>query len=102
MVEKLFNSKLFEKQKLTLSIFFFTYLIFFLFPFKKEISKYTPDDLKVDINKAQKEKLILIPYIGKKTSEKIIKIRKKNGKIKIDQLKNLKNFKKFIKFIKTN
>ena len=94
------NSILFERQKnILIVIFFIITLLFYIKPETK--AKYSPKDLKIDINKATKEELINVPYIGKKTADKIIEMRRKLGSFEsINQLKNIRNFKKFKKYIK--
>lgn len=90
----------FQKYKINLFLVIFTAIIF-SYTFFKPSNKYTKKDLLVNINKANLNQLISIPYIGKKTAENIIKLRDKKGYIKnINQLKFLKNFKKFKEYIK--
>ncbi|NPA54233.1 MAG: helix-hairpin-helix domain-containing protein [Aquificae bacterium] len=95
MVEKYFNPRLWEKQKLVLSVFFFFFLLFKFFPFYEEKPKYSPEDLKININTASKEELLLVPYIGKKTAEKILKLREEKGVLTEEDIKKIRFFKKF-------
>ncbi len=101
MEGKFLNRSLFEKQKIVFIIFFFIYLLFYiLFPGKKP--KYSEDYLKINVNTAPKEELILVPYIGEKTADEILKIRKMEKEIKaLDRLKNIKFYEKFRYFLKT-
>jgi len=63
--------------------------------------EYRPEDLKLNINTATKEQLIGVPYIGKKTAEKIIKMRKEKGRFNdLKELKNLRYYKKFKYYLK--
>jgi len=94
------NFSVFENQKRTLII-----LIILLFAvsylLNKQFKKISKNDLKVDINKANFEDLISIPYIGKKTAKEIIKIKKEKGYFNsINELKSIRNFKKFKCYIK--
>jgi competence protein ComEA len=62
---------------------------------------YTQEDLRLNINKATLKELIAVPYIGKKTAWKIIKLREKRGYFKeLSILKKIRNFKKFKPYIK--
>lgn len=103
MVEKFFkkhfNKEVFESQKITILLLLFLFLLYFLFP-KEEKPVFKKEDLLIDINKASYQELISVPYIGKKTAKKIIDIRKKKGKITLEDLEKLRNYKKFRYFLK--
>jgi competence protein ComEA len=101
MEGKFLNKSLFEKQKIVLTIFFFVYLLFYILSPEKK-PKYSEDYLKININTASKEELMLVPYIGEKTADEILKIRKMEKEIKaLDRLKNIKFYEKFRQFLKT-
>ena len=97
--KKSFNKDVFEKQKITILFFIFLSLLFFFFP-RKEKPTFKKEDLLIDINKASYQELLSVPYIGKKTAKQIIQIRKKRGKITLEDLENLRNYKKFRYFLK--
>ncbi len=103
MVEKFFkksfNKDVFEKQKIIILLFVFLFFLFFLFP-RKEKTIFKKEDLLIDINKASYQELLSVPYIGKKTAKQIIQIRKKKGKITLEDLRKLRNYKKFRYFLK--
>jgi len=97
--KKIYSDRLFERQKNTFVTFLFLYLLFsIIIPEGKGI--YRKEDLKVDINKASKEEILSIPYIGEKTAEKILYIKKIKGYISVEDLKKIRNYKKFKEFIK--
>ena len=55
--------------------------------YKQELYDFSDDELesvftKIYINTASVNKLVLLPGIGEKTAEKIVKYREKNGKFK--------------------
>lgn len=61
---------------------------------------------KININRANKETLVRIPYIGEYTAEQIIEYRMRKGKFSsLDELKTIKgirekNFKRFSPYLK--
>ena len=62
---------------------------------------FSPDRLKVNINAADINTLVKVPYIKGKTATKIIEIREKSdGFTDLNQLKNLRYYKKFKYFLK--
>ena len=62
---------------------------------------FSPDRLKVNINTADMNTLVKVPYIKEKTATKIIKLREENrGFTDLNQLKNLRYYKKFKYFLK--
>ncbi|WP_297454640.1 helix-hairpin-helix domain-containing protein [Persephonella sp.] len=62
---------------------------------------FSPDRLKVNINAADINTLVKVPYIKEKTATKIIEIREKSdGFTDLNQLKNLRYYKKFKYFLK--
>ena len=62
---------------------------------------FSPNRLKVNINTANVNTLIKVPYIKEKTATKIIKLREENGGFtNLNQLKNLRYYKKFKYFLK--
>ena len=97
--KKSFNKDVFEKQKITILFFIFLSLLFFFFP-RKEKPIFKKEDLLIDINKASYQELLSVPYIGKKTAKQIIQIRKKKGKITLEDLGKLRNYKRFRYFLK--
>lgn len=73
--------------------------IFKLIDINPKVS-FKEDDLKVDINVADKITLQRIPYIGEKTAELILEDRAIKGKYtNINQLKWVKNFDKIKPYI---
>ncbi len=95
------NWEIFNIYKNLLIGFLFLFFISTVFFKKYKSPKYTSEDLKININTADKEKLKSIPYIGEKTAAKILKIRKEKGYFSsIEELKFIRNFEKFSHFIK--
>ena len=79
------------------------------FPYLKDIVNVVEDERfypKIDVNKATKEELVRIPYIGEFTAESIIGYRTRNGPFGvIDDLMKVKgirakNFKRFAPYLK--
>ncbi|ACN98430.1 ComEA family DNA-binding protein [Sulfurihydrogenibium azorense] len=76
-------------------IFSYTPLLF------KEKSKYSADDLKIDVNKADQTTLEKVPYIGENTASLIIQDRQIRGYYKsIEELKWIRNFEKVKEYLK--
>lgn len=93
--------ELIDIQK-NLSIIFIIILLIFV-EIKPNMfgKKFKLDDLKVDINRANLNQLIKVPYIGQKTGSLIIEIRKSKGYFKsVEEINFLTNFDKFKKYIK--
>ena len=94
-----------NEKLLSLQSAIITFLVLFLITIKfveiKPKSKFTEDDLKIDLNRSNLEELQKIPYIGEKTAELIIEDRKiRGGYVDIYQLKWIKNFDKIKPYIK--
>ncbi len=60
---------------------------------------------KLDLNKATRQELVAIPYIGEYTAQKILDYRRRHGKFtRLQQLKQVKgirekNYQKFIRYL---
>ncbi len=94
------NEDLFSFQKIGVLVVVAFAIGFSMFFFKPS-NLYSKNDVKLDVNKATFKELVAVPYIGKKTALKILKLRKKLGYIKdISQLKKVRNFNKFKYYLK--
>lgn len=96
----LFNYRLFSIQ-----ILFVILLLIFTLGIKDFIlngnSRIKSKALKVNINEADINELVKVPYIGKKTAKKIISYRNSVGKINnLEELKKFRYYKKFKYFLR--
>ncbi len=90
--------KLLNRQKILLLV---AVSFFILFSLVLTFKRPHPKSLKLNINKASYYQLLDIPYIGKKTAKKILKLRKEKGRFSsINELKSVRNYKKFKQYIK--
>lgn len=99
-LSKFLNLELIDIQiRFTFAVLFL-FLIFKLFYFNV-YKKENPDKLRINVNSAEFEELITVPYIGMKNADRILKIRDERGVITdLKQLKNLRYYKKFKYFLK--
>ncbi len=62
---------------------------------------FTKHSLLLNVNTASFKQLIDVPYIGPKTAEHILNLRKKVGRFRnLEELKSIRNFKKFKNYLK--
>ncbi|WP_457638896.1 ComEA family DNA-binding protein [Persephonella sp.] len=94
------SSKLLQIQFISVFLIISAGMLWQYFPAYQK-SRYSLQDLKLNVNSADVKQLIQVPYIGQKTAEKIIQIREKSGKITdLKQLENLRYYKRFKYFLK--
>lgn len=96
-----FDKQLLKIQSIFISMFIATGILLSQFDFKIYQKRFKPEDIQMDINSVDKDKLEKIPYIGEKTASLIIEIRQNNGYFRdINQLRFLRDFEKFKYYIK--
>ncbi len=93
------NWELFEKQK-TFVIFLFLILYSVGFLLKNISGSLKKEDLLLNVNTAEREQLLSVPYIGEKNVEDILRIRNDRRIEDIEELRNIRFYSRFKYFLK--
>lgn len=94
------NWELFEKQK-TFVIFLFLILYSVGFLLKNISGSLKKEDFLLNVNTAEREQLLSVPYIGEKNVEEILRIRNDRRVEDIEELRNIRFYSRFKYFLKT-
>ena len=96
------NEKLIEIQSVGIVILTVITVVFsYLSVIFKDKPKYSANNLKIDINKADQLTLEKVPYIGENTASLIIQDRQIRGYYKsIEELKWIRNYDKAKEYLK--
>ncbi|SNZ10123.1 competence protein ComEA [Persephonella hydrogeniphila] len=98
-MSRFFNLELLKYQVYT-TVFTVFFSVFGLSLFYTIYTPHKPEELKLDINTADYYDLLKVPFIGRKTAEKILKIREEYGFVPEEEIKKLRYYKKFKYFIR--